>query len=229
MSQECCFSSVNDAIQYLSNITNSRIVISKLTPSKEDYVILLNPRTDLFHVYKYPGDNIREFSKQDIVKDMRAKGKKGEPLTFPSSMDLNKVAKEIANMAAGLSVEQRRKLNAEDMRGIFFGDSLASDRSTDISDVGKVDFVTDRNYSAYGDVGKLSTKEDLIKQKEKEIKRIKKAPTRYKKKVVEKEIDPLEMHKHTDFSKEELQKMFSSSDEAIQHLANITGKKVIIK
>ena len=229
MSQtELKFASIKEALQHLSDQTGKRVIIgARLTPDEGDYVIFLNPRTDHYHVFQFPGSNIKEFAKSDSVKDLRAKGKKGQELIFDDSMSLEKMAKEVSDMFAGLSAEDRKKLKAEDMRGIYMADSLASDRPTkDGSNKFDIDFVTDRGYTGIGSIGTLKSKEDVLKDKERRHKQLKKAPSRYKKKVEKEEFDPYQGQPVP--SGADLQKMFNSSEEALQYLSDITGKVVRI-
>jgi hypothetical protein len=204
------FASENDALQYLADITDSKIIISALRSSdidKDDYVILLNPRVDFYQVFKFPGSNVSEYHKDDLVKDMRKDGSKGRDLVFPGSMDPSKVAEEVSNMAAGLSVAERRNLKAEDMRGIYIGDLLASDKEDSRgSNTYEIDFKTDRKYTGIGSIGTMKTVESVQEEKERMLKEISKNPDKYRE-MVEKDLINVD-----EVTKQELMDIFGTGE-----------------
>lgn len=254
---ELKFSSINEAIQYLADETGEKVIVAALTPSKGDLVIIYHPLTHFYHVLVYPGDKAGSFHKSDAVKDMRAKVKEGnryvdnpaygEPMTFDGETSPTQMSKEISNMIAGLEADKRKQLKFDDMAGVYLADNLL-DTDAELGP-GQLDFQfagsddgrhKQRVYHAIGRSGVIKSDKRLIKDRIEEEKSlseqdrkkllelIKKNPKRYKEKV-EKAIDsdtiPALLH---DISKVDLQKIFASSEEALQYLSDITGKVVRI-
>jgi len=231
--EELKFASVNEAIQHLSDITESKILIAaKIHPNTGDYVIFYNVRNDHYYVFAYP-KGTRVFAKSDIVKDERANGT-GKEMIYSGDEDTNKIAKHISDMIAGFVKTKKMDMTKKDDSGraiglpaIYMADSVDSDSgSGSVEDLSKIDFETDRVYRGIGEKGLQVS----LKQVENEIgrrkKQVKKAPkNRYD--VKQPEFDPYAGKSQV--SRTELEKMFNSSDEALQYLAEITGKTIVIK
>jgi len=222
--EELKFASIEEALQYLSDVAESKVVIAaRIQPKAGDYVILLNPRTDHYHVFKYPKGGVRQYGKEDAVVDVREKGT-GKEMIYPDSKSTESIAKNVSDMVAALIKSGQMDING--IPGIYIADSVSSDLSTGIEDKSKVDFETDRVYRGISHTGLQKSIKQIEQDKERRQKQVNKAPKqRYK--VQENKFDPYRAP--SDVSKSQLQEMFTSSDEALQYLADMTGKRIVIE
>jgi len=224
--EELKFASIEEALQYLSDVSESKVVIAaRIQPKAGDYVIFLNPKTWFYYVFMYP-ENSRIFVKDDIVKNEKS----GGDMIYPENTSINKIVKDVSKLIGALVKNKKIDIKSEDkngniigLPGIYMADSVSSDNPSDNDDI-SFDFETDRVYRGISDKGLQTSVKQVKEDLERRERNLKKdSPKRHK--IKEEEFNPNNLN----VSKGQLYDMFTSSDEALQYLADMTGKRIVIE
>lgn len=186
--KEIVFNSEEEAVQYLSDFTNKKIIISAnyVKPKVKDFAVIHHPKGKKFYVFILNNENIKPgayFNENDLVAN-------GE---YDESIDLNKIDLDLDKKRGLHAVINSvlsgkiNKENIENMPKILFGDYVKSDKELE---PGNLSFETGRKYT------------EILPIK-KRLERIKKNPNRAKKHIQKQkeEVNPEDILKNV-FDKE---------------------------
>jgi hypothetical protein len=212
MSEDMKFASVGEAIQHLSDFTGQKVVIAKAKIGlselkKGDLAAILHPQDNKYYVFEMSEDTLRPgsyFNESDLKNTSPYSGSREVvDYAIDKAYGLHSRIKEIED----------GNFNIETAPLIVFSDPRGSENELKS---GEFEFETDRKYEEVTPINKK-----LI--------RINKNRSRAKKHVKKeiKNVDVNQVLKNVQNTKVGPE-MFASTDEAIQYLADFTGKKIVI-